>query len=161
MSRAQCLLALVFSALLIATVSGQQVPHTVHFERAGGVQTLNVTTVRLLAFPCSRVSFPCMLCSTCFAPLVPLRTPQSDTIHLSLSGTPSTGYSWYLLPNSTGAVLLEKQHETDVPPDNWTFDFTVIEKNSGVYQIIAGYAKPWYESRASLHKKFNFAPPRQ
>ena len=64
MSRAQCLLALVFSALLIATVSGQQVPHTVHFERAGGVQTLNVTTVRLLAFPCSRVSNPCTsLCS--------------------------------------------------------------------------------------------------
>ncbi len=45
MSHARCLLALVCSALLIAAMSGQQVPHTVHFERAGGVQTLNVTTV--------------------------------------------------------------------------------------------------------------------
>lgn len=46
MSHAWCLLA----ALLLAAASGQQVPHTVHFERAGGVQSLNVTTVRLLAF---------------------------------------------------------------------------------------------------------------
>lgn len=49
---------------------------------------------------------------------------------------------------------LERQHETDVPPDNWTFDFTVIEKNSGVYQIIAGYAKPWYDARTHAR-----APP--
>ena len=61
----------------------------------------------------------------------------------TLTGTPSTGYSWNLCANSTTAVDLVNHKETDVPPDNWTFDFIVTSKTTGVYQIIAGYSKPW------------------
>ena len=59
------------------------------------------------------------------------------------AGTPSTGYSWTLCENTTSAVDLVNHKETDVPPDNWTFDFIVTSKITGVYQIIAGYSNPW------------------
>jgi predicted secreted protein len=72
-----------------------------------------------------------------------LNVTTADIISLTLEGKPSTGYSWSICCNSTDAVVLDTQKETDIPPNNWTFNFTVVSKVSGKYAIVAGYSKPW------------------
>eukprot|EP00455_Lapot_gusevi_P009133 TRINITY_DN14077_c0_g1_i1.p1 TRINITY_DN14077_c0_g1~~TRINITY_DN14077_c0_g1_i1.p1 ORF type:complete len:129 (-),score=31.05 TRINITY_DN14077_c0_g1_i1:125-511(-) len=105
----------LFILLLLVPVIFCQVQHAVHFKKSGGQQTLNID--------------------------------PADTILVTLEGTPSTGYSWSV--NATSSAIaknvlhMDGSSVTDVPPNNFSFNFTTISKDAGTYDVEFDYRKPW------------------
>mmetsp|Transcript_2745 Transcript_2745/g.5224 ORF Transcript_2745/g.5224 Transcript_2745/m.5224 type:complete len:124 (+) Transcript_2745:40-411(+) len=66
-----------------------------------------------------------------------------DELHLTFFGTPSTGFGWWFVsPLSPVVCKLDGDRgETDVPPNNFSYNFTVV--STGKEQLEFQYLKPW------------------
>jgi hypothetical protein len=66
-------------------------------------------------------------------------------VQVTLQGTPSTGYKWIMNTTTPGyeMVHLENASQTDVPPDNFAFNLTVISKTKGRYPLEWDYKQVW------------------